>query len=150
MKFKKEFLQHLIIHNNSDAELIYDKIIDVIDCTSHEIVFSYSDKYYRTTYSCGKTGFHPLPFEFHEDEIECEEVEPKIKQIVVYEPVENKKSTEYNCPICDVQMKMIETDISRFNLMCSKCGYIDSECASRYTDYTISTWEFKRKMEELK
>lgn len=85
MKFKKEYLQDLV-YDEVDG-VIKDQITDTSRwSTHHEMVFKYEDRYYKTYYSVGSTEQQEeSPFEYDDDEIECKEVFPIEKTIIVYE-----------------------------------------------------------------
>lgn len=88
MIFDKQNLINLIYgDHNSDYTLVYDNIIDTTRWSEiHEIVFSYFNKYYMTTYSTGLTEYqNERPFEDDPDEIYCDEVFPREKIVTVYE-----------------------------------------------------------------
>lgn len=88
MKFKKELMVR-IVHNDIDpeeAEVIEDKIIDTSrwSVLSH-LIFKVDGKFYESTYSTGATEQQDeSPYEYDGDEIECSEVFPIEKTIVVY------------------------------------------------------------------
>ena len=83
MIFKKEFLREF------EGEEIESKIIDT---TRWSIVkrriFKYEGKFYETIYCFGATESQDeSPYEYEDDEIECPEVIPVEKTIIVYEPI---------------------------------------------------------------
>ena len=83
MIFKKEFLREF------EGEEIENKIIDT---TRWSIVkrriFKHEGKFYETIYSFGATECQDeSPYEYDKDEIECPEVVPVEKTIIVYEPI---------------------------------------------------------------
>lgn len=88
MKFKKEWLQGLVWKDHEEAEIVVNEIEDHSRWSiRYELVFKYKDKYYTTYYCIGATEYQDeQPFEYENDEIECTEVVPTIKQIIVYEP----------------------------------------------------------------
>ena len=54
----------------------------------HKRIFEHEGKFYVTRYSCGATEMQDeQPYEYAEDQVECEEVIPVVKSVVVYEPV---------------------------------------------------------------
>ncbi|MCC0645357.1 hypothetical protein KGF41_13910 [Clostridioides sp. ZZV14-6150] len=77
MEFKKEFLKEQIEHS------VCNSVIDTSRWSiSHEMIFEYKGKFYRTYYSEGATEMQDeSPFEYEDDIIECEEVE--LKEILV-------------------------------------------------------------------
>jgi len=81
MLFSKEFLQE------DGGITIIDEITDQSRwSTFHRRVFIHDGKYYLTHYSCGSTESQDeSPYEHEDDEIECEEVFPIEKTIIVYE-----------------------------------------------------------------
>jgi len=88
MKFTKKFLQYLIVDNNNQAELIEDTIIGVdINRNYHMMIFKYKNRLYRKYYNCNKSGVYPLPLEYDNNKIECEEVIIVEKIMTVYENI---------------------------------------------------------------
>jgi len=81
MKFAKEFLQDM------GGETIYDKIDDSSRWSiTHERVFKHENKFYRTYYNVGATEMQDeSPYEWGKSEIECAEVIPIERTVVVYE-----------------------------------------------------------------
>ena len=84
MKFSKEFLRNL------DDEIISDQIIENTRWSIlHERIFKHDGKFYQTIYSVGATEIQDeSPYEYDGDEIECTEVRPVEKVVIVYEPVQ--------------------------------------------------------------
>lgn len=85
MKFQKTFLLETIL---DDEELqVYDKITENSRWTiGHELVFKHEDKFYITHYRVGATEYQDeSPWEYDGPEIECEEVVPVEKTVIVYE-----------------------------------------------------------------
>lgn len=84
MKFKKEFLQEEVYN------AIHEEIISTSRWSINKLmVFEYEGRYYRAYYSVGATECQDeSPFEYDEDEIECEEVE--LKEVVVKKWVAKK------------------------------------------------------------
>lgn len=72
MKFTKEYLQDF------DGKTISDEIYDSSRWSNHyERIFEHEGKFYRTQYSMGATEQQDEhPYEYDEEEIECEEVFP--------------------------------------------------------------------------
>lgn len=90
MKFSKGFLQELAIGcHDKDTEIISDEIYDTSRWSvHHELIFKNLGKFYRTSYSRGATEYQDeSPFEHDGDEIECDEVRPVERTVIVYEPV---------------------------------------------------------------
>lgn len=90
VKFPKEVLQDLPFYKEYDGyKLVYSNIVDTTRWSNvYEMVFEYDNKYYMTSYSVGATECQDEgPYEFEPDEIECIEVYPREKTVVVYEQV---------------------------------------------------------------
>ena len=83
--FKKEFLQ-AIVGDEVDG-LIEETITDTSRWSvNYDAIFEHEGQFYRTSYSRGATEQQDeSPFEFDEDEIECEEVEQVEKLVKVWE-----------------------------------------------------------------
>lgn len=64
---------------------------DVYDHTRwsviHELIFKFEEKIYRTTYSVGATEYQDEGPWDYVDMVECIEVKPVEKTIIVYEPI---------------------------------------------------------------
>ena len=84
MKFKAEFLRNEL---DLPDDAVNDRIIDNGRWNiTHEIVFEYESKYYKTSYTVGSTEMQDeLPWQY-EDEVECKEVE--LKEVIVKKWVE--------------------------------------------------------------
>ena len=80
MLFLKEFLQE------DQGETIEDKIIGQSRwSTAHRRIFKFEGKFYETCYSHGSTECQDeSPYEYEPDQIECKEVFPVEKTIIVY------------------------------------------------------------------
>ena len=81
MLFSKEFLQ------DDGGETVENTITGKSRWAIHyRRVFKHEEKFYATTYSTGATEqqYDP-PYEYEPDEIECPEVWPVNKTVVVYE-----------------------------------------------------------------
>lgn len=86
--FKKKDLQELIWGGSASG-------FDVISCQlkgnsrwslNYELIFKFEDKYYKSGYSAGATeNQNESPYEYDEDDIECDEVKPVEKVVIVYE-----------------------------------------------------------------
>lgn len=89
MKFKKEFLRELLWDDADGAEKVYDEITDTSRWSIHHwMVFKFNGKYYGTSYSVGATECQEeQPFEYDPEEIDCSELIPVEKKIIVYEAV---------------------------------------------------------------
>ena len=88
MKFKKELMQR-IVDNDIDldeAEVIKDEIIETSRWSViNYLIFKVGSKFYESSYSYGATEQQDeSPYEYDGDEIECSEVFPIEKTIVVY------------------------------------------------------------------
>jgi hypothetical protein len=84
MKFSKEYMQEEAFDN-----CVEDKIIGKSRWSvNHEMAFKHEGKFYRTSYSCGATEYQEeAPFEYADDEVECEEVHKVPKTVMVWEKV---------------------------------------------------------------
>lgn len=97
MKFKKEFLQNIVYgdwdQNEYKIEIIKNEIYDTSRWSNHyELIFKFNDKYYMSHYYKGAIEMQcEEPYEYDEDEIECQEVVPVIESIVVYRPISEDK-----------------------------------------------------------
>jgi len=78
MLFKKEFLIDLVYedHLPNEVQVMYNKIMGKSRWDAHyEMVFKCEDKFYKTSYTRGLTEYQDnQPYEYDEDEIECQEV----------------------------------------------------------------------------
>lgn len=85
MLFKKEFLQELDYEN--EKSVIEETIIGTSRWLIHyRRVFKYNDKFYETHFSRGATEMQDhSPYEYENAEIECKEVFPVEKTVIVYE-----------------------------------------------------------------
>lgn len=94
MKFSSEDLLEIVSGGSvADLTLISDEIWDKSRWSIiHRIIFQHGNRYFSTTYSVGATESQDeSPFEYADDEVECEEVIPVEKTVIVYEP---KKENE--------------------------------------------------------
>jgi hypothetical protein len=82
MKFSKEFLSEF------DGETVTERVIGTRRwSTDYERVFKHEGRFYLTTFSRGSTESQDeRPYEYDGDEIECVEVFPREKVVIVYEP----------------------------------------------------------------
>jgi hypothetical protein len=87
MKFDKEILQELVYGDFDGYKVIQHKLIDNSRWSLvYEMIFQFEDKFYRTTYQQGATEQQDeSPYEYEDDNIECPEVFPVEKTIIVYE-----------------------------------------------------------------
>lgn len=91
MLFDKKVLKELVCGEWFDGyEVIEDKIIDTSRWSNiYEMVFTFEGKFYSTKYSTGATEYQDeSPFEYSPDQVECVEVVPVEKTVIVYEPKE--------------------------------------------------------------
>mgnify|MGYP001029456029 CR=1 FL=1 len=88
MKFQKTVLQDALWDDIDNIKTVSDEITGTGRWTIvHDWVFEFCGKFYRTSYTVGATEMQDeRPFEYDGDEIECHEVKPVEKTIVVYEP----------------------------------------------------------------
>ena len=86
MKFNKEFLQKMC------GETILITIIEHGNLTvTYERIFKYEGRFYKTQYKIGATERQDaVAYEYDKDEIECVEVMPVEKMVIVYEEVKNE------------------------------------------------------------
>lgn len=95
MKFAKENLRDLVIQNDFDGyddfKVIERKLIGNSRWTiNYQMIFKFAGKFYRTTYSLGATEYQDeRPYEYEDGMIECPEVFPIEKTIIVYEEQDN-------------------------------------------------------------
>lgn len=89
VKFKKEDLIELLEDDHGDFKVIKNWLVDTSRWSLiYGLVFSYQDKFYETTYSCGATESQDeSPFEYSPKEIECREVKPVDTVVTIYVPV---------------------------------------------------------------
>lgn len=89
MKFTREFLRGLLWGDfeKDQVEVISDEITDTSRWSIHyEMIFKTDGKYFRTHYSRGATECQDeSPYEYAADDIECTEVIPVEKTVIVYE-----------------------------------------------------------------
>jgi hypothetical protein len=87
MKFPKETLQELLSDKVDGFEVVEDKITYTSRWSIHyRLVFKHDGKFYLTSYSVGATESQDeSPFEYSPDEVECKEVFPVEKTVIVYE-----------------------------------------------------------------
>jgi len=84
MLFDKELLIESIYDRNAT---VYDRVVgNGRWSVHHERVFSHEGRFYRTTYSVGATESQDeSPYDYQPDMVECEEVFPRNRVVVVYE-----------------------------------------------------------------
>jgi hypothetical protein len=87
MKFPKETLRELLWSKIDGFEVVEDDIIDTSRWSIiYSLVFKHDGKFYATSYSVGATEQQDeSPFEYSPDEVECKEVFPVEKTVIVYE-----------------------------------------------------------------
>ena len=90
MKFSKSFLVELACHHYDDkvVEVISTELVDTTRwCVVYEQIFKFEDKFYSTSYQVGATeNQDERPYEWEDDEIDCVEVVPTEKTMIVYLP----------------------------------------------------------------
>lgn len=90
MKFSKPFLVDLAWEDYDDkvVELISTKLVDTTRWgVVYDQIFKFEDKFYSTSYRVGATEIQDeSPYEWEDDEIDCVEVVPTEKTIIVYLP----------------------------------------------------------------
>jgi len=93
MIFSKQTLRDILWDNPDDYKTISDKMVDHSRWSViHELIFQIvsTGKYYRTEYSVGATESQDeRPWQYEDDEIECDEVVPVEKVVIVYEKQTN-------------------------------------------------------------
>lgn len=98
MKFSKDILRSIVYgypEGDVTEDLLdfFEKVEEtLVDTTRwsllYELVFKFSGKYYKTSYSVGATECQDeSPFEYDPDMIECAEVEPVEVTVVQYREV---------------------------------------------------------------
>jgi len=89
MKFPKQLLCDLAYDETDEAKLIESELVDVSRWSIHyRMVFKIDNKFYSADYRKGATESQDeSPFEYDPEEIECEEVFPQARTIIVYEPI---------------------------------------------------------------
>jgi hypothetical protein len=92
VKFPREDLKLGLEGDGPLAETVCSGIVDTSRWSIHyERVFKYDGKFYRTHYSVGATEQQDeRPYEYEDDEIECEEVFPVEKTVTVYLSAEER------------------------------------------------------------
>lgn len=86
MKFSREFLRDILYASDVSVE---DRIVGHSRWSvQHRQVFRHDGKLYETHYSVGATESQDeRPYQYDGKEIECAEVWPVEKTVIVYEPV---------------------------------------------------------------
>ncbi len=89
MKFKKEFMQKIAYDEAEGVKIIENNIVDNSRWSViRKIVFSFNEKFYESNYFIGATEQQDeRPYEYDNEEIECPEVKPVSKTIIVYEKI---------------------------------------------------------------
>ncbi len=84
----RDELIELLDGSSEKFKLITDTIIGHSRWSvEHELIFQYNNKFYKTHYQRGATEMQDeRPWEY-QDDIECQEVKPMEKTIVIYEEV---------------------------------------------------------------
>lgn len=87
MKFPKETLREMLWEDVDGFEIVENEISGTSRWSIHyRLVFKHDGKFYLTSYSVGATESQDeSPFEYSPDEVECKEVFPVEKTIIVYE-----------------------------------------------------------------
>ena len=97
MKFSKQFMQDLVYddYDPNEVSIIENEIYETSRWSVlYEMVFKYQDKFYKTTYSLPATEQQDeTAYEYEDDEIDCVEVFPVEKTVVVYKPKQKEEST---------------------------------------------------------
>lgn len=94
MKFDKQTLIELAYEDHDEAyKIIETKMTGQRRwVTEYTQVFKYGDKYYVTYFDKGSTeNCDTCPYEYEDDEIECEEVVPVEKTIIVYKTINKEE-----------------------------------------------------------
>ena len=87
--FSKEFMLEVLSEDIEGARVIEDNITHHGRWSvSRRLVFEYEDKFWRTSYRIGATESQDESPWDYQSEIECFEVEPVAKTVLVYEKVE--------------------------------------------------------------
>lgn len=86
--FKKEFLIDVLGGCADGAKKVSDEIIDQRRwSTDHWMVFECDSSFWGVSYSHGSTESQDeRPFEYEDDDIECQELVKVEKTVTVYEP----------------------------------------------------------------
>jgi hypothetical protein len=90
LKFNKQILKDLLLDECDESfKLIEDKITSNGRWSIHHtMIFEHNGKFYQTRYSVGATEYQDeRPFQDSPDEVECDEVVPVEKTIIVYKKV---------------------------------------------------------------
>ena len=92
MKFTKATLQDLVYDYGDIEDYEQYTVIskDIVDTSRwsivYKMIFQYGNRFFQTSYRKGATECQDeSPYEYESDEIECKEVFPVEKTIVVYE-----------------------------------------------------------------
>jgi hypothetical protein len=90
MKFDKQTLIALACKDHDESyEIIETEMTGQRRwVTEYTQVFKYKDKYYETFFDVGSTeNCDTRPYEYEGDEVDCEEVVPVERTIIVYEKI---------------------------------------------------------------
>ncbi len=88
MEFAKEILIDMALgFPETGYKIIENKIVDTTRWSKvYRMIFRFEDKFYSSLYQCGATEYQDEePYEYEDDMIECTEVFPVEKTIIVYE-----------------------------------------------------------------
>jgi len=89
--FPKEDLRQLTYSSKEfdGYKLVYSNIVDTTRWSNiYEMVFKHNDNYYKVSYSEGATECQEeSPFEYEPDMVDCIQVYPREKTVIVYEPI---------------------------------------------------------------
>jgi hypothetical protein len=77
-----------MLDGDEKYKIIYDNIVDNSRWSiHHEVVFEFENKFYKTSYRIGATeNQDERPWEY-DDTVDCQEVKPVEKTVIVYEKV---------------------------------------------------------------
>jgi len=86
---KTKFFSKAFLLGDEEKQIISNRIIDHRRWTVvHEEIFKFGGHFYKTHYSVGATeNQFEGPYEYDDDQIECEEVEPVLKLETAYETI---------------------------------------------------------------
>lgn len=86
--FDAKVLRELVIEGSDDMEIIENTLTGKSRWADiHTMVFKFEGKFYKSEYRQGATESQEEgPFEYV-DSVDCIEVEPKEKTVIVYEPI---------------------------------------------------------------
>ncbi len=94
--FSHQQLMENMFDSKNGFQLIYDNIVDQTMCnTTHEVVFQYEYKFYKTNYAIGFTESGAYGPWKSENEITCEELNPVEKRLLPMSRLNRKKLFNY-------------------------------------------------------